>query len=180
MVFSAALTEKSMSSILMERLKTGERKDWRCIWLTVKSEKFLMIGQCQARVLFQQKACICESKCLHERCFETNRLMTLVTSFLYKYLVSSKVNSEGINPLIRKSKVAKAESASGYCQTNKLSQLSGRWSTQNLLFSLIHVSKACLVLVRRERSLGLRAGHCQMCSQVSLSSLQRKQFQLFL
>ena len=139
-----------------------------------------MIGQCQARVLFQQKACICESKCLHERCFETNRLMTLVTSFLYKYLVSSKVNSEGINPLIRKSKVAKAESASGYCQTNKLSQLSGRWSTQNLLFSLIHVSKACLVLVRRERSLGLRAGHCQMCSQVSLSSLQRKQFQLFL
>jgi len=63
--------------------------------------------------------------------------------------------------LIMRSNVVEAIHRSGYYQTVKSFQLSGNWLIRNLLFSLTQVLKACLVLVRREMSLGLSAEHCQ-------------------
>ena len=93
--------------------------------------------------------------------FDTIKLIASEISFLYKYLASSLVRSAGINPLIIRSNVVEAMHGSGYFQTVRSFQLSGNWLNRNLLFSLIQVSKACLVLVRRETSLGLSIEHCQ-------------------
>ena len=59
---------------------------------------------------------------------DTRRLIASDISFLYKYLASSWVSSEGIYPLIIRSKVVVDTNGSGYLHIDKLFQLSGKWS----------------------------------------------------